>query len=163
MAHDTQNTYDSGVTKSMTPKKHPERDYRTAVQRASRTCRWAKTMTAWLVSWSQTKGAKWHIVDFVGPSGCESRGIVDLLAVRKNHAVCGGALKRGDLLDIILIQVKGGSAPFPTLEDINRLKKVARHHRARAIVLSEWRARTRLQLHVLKRSRWLPIKPEEVF
>ncbi|HNS22340.1 MAG TPA: hypothetical protein PKH24_17670 [Sedimentisphaerales bacterium] len=120
-------------------------------------------MTAWLIGWSQTKGVKWRIVDFIGPNGCESRGVVDLLAVRKNHAVCGGMLKRGDLLDIILIQVKGGSAPFPTQEDISRLKKVAKHHRARAIVLSEWKAQTRLQLYVLKRNRWLAIEPKEVF
>lgn len=163
MAHDTQTTSDSGVTESMTPKKHPERNYRTAVHKTWRTCRWAKTMTAWLVSWSRTKGAKWHIVDFVGPNGCESRGVVDLLAVRKNHAVCGGALKRGDLLDIILIQVKGGSAPFPTREDIDRLKKVAQYHRAKAIILSEWKPRTCLQLYLLKRNQWFPIEPEEVF
>lgn len=102
-------------------------------------------------------------MDFVGPNGCESRGVVDLLAVRKNHAVHDSTLKRGDLLDIVLIQVKGGSAPFPTQDDIERLKKVARYHRARVIVLSEWKPHRRLQLHVLRRNRWLPIDPCEVF
>lgn len=159
-----QTTRRSGATAtSMRSSRQIERECQKAAQRASRTCRWAKTMTAWLISWSQTKGTKWHIVDFVGPNGCESRGVVDLLAVRKNHSVCGGILKRGDSLDIVLIQVKGGSAPFPTQEDIDRLKEVAKYHRARAIVLSEWKAQTRLQFYVLKRNRWLPIEPEEVF
>jgi hypothetical protein len=62
------------------------------------------------------------VVDFVGPNGCESRGIVDLLAVRKNYAVHDGTLKRGDLLDIVLIQVKGGSASRPAQEDKGRLR-----------------------------------------
>jgi len=78
-------------------------------------------------------------VDFVGPNRCESRGIVDLLAVRKNHAVQSDVLKRGDILDIVLIQVKGGNARFPTQEDVERLKKVARYHKAKAVVLSEWK------------------------
>ena len=120
-------------------------------------------MTAWLISWNHSRGAKWHIVDFVGPGGCESGGIVDLLAVRKNHIVHDAAIKRGDLLDIVLIQVKGGSAPFPTQGDIDRLRKVARYHRARAIVLSEWKRQKQLQLYLLKRSRWVQIEPHEVF
>lgn len=134
-----------------------------APAKASRTCRWAKTMTKWLISWGRAKGVKWHVVDFVGPNGCESRGIVDLLAVRKNHAMHDATVKRGDLLDIVLIQVKGGRAPFPTRGDIDRLRKVARHHRARAIVLSEWKRQQELQLYTLRRGRWLPIEPHEVF
>jgi len=131
--------------------------------KALRTCKWAKIMTAWLIGRNRGKGAKWHVVDFVGPNGCESRGIVDLLAVRKNHKVHDSTMKRGDLLDIVLIQVKGGSAPLPTQEDIDRLRKVAKYHRARAIVLCEWKQRKRLQLSLLKRNRWIPVKPQEVF
>jgi len=120
-------------------------------------------MTAWLISWSRPKGAKWHIVDFVGANGCESRGVVDLLAVRKNHVVSDGVLKKGDLLDIMLIQVKGGSAPFPTDEDISRLKRVARYHRAKGVVLSEWKRRKSLQFYLLKQNRWVPVEPHDVF
>jgi len=89
--------------------------------------------------------------------------VVDLLAVRKNHTAYDGTIKRGDLLDIVLIQVKGGRASLPTQEDIDRLRKVARHHRARAIVLCEWKRQERLQLHLLRRNRWIPVQPNEVF
>lgn len=68
-------------------------------------------MTSWMISWGRSRGVKWHIVDFIGPSGGQSRGVVDLLAVRKNHNAYDDVVKRGDLLDIVLIQVKGGSAP----------------------------------------------------
>lgn len=133
------------------------------MHKASRMCRWAKTMTSWLITWDRSKGARWHIVDFVGPNGCESRGIVDLLAVRKNHSIQDDVVKRGDLLDLVLIQVKGGNARFPTQGDIERLKKVARHHGAKAVVLSEWKRGKCPQLYLLQRNRWLPIEPQEVF
>ena len=102
-------------------------------------------------------------MDFVGPSGCESRGVVDLLAVRKDHAQEDKVVRRGDLLDIVLIQVKGGNAPFPTRRDIDRLCRVAKHHRAKAIVLSEWKRQRRLQLYLLRRNTWVPIEPNQVF
>ncbi len=86
-----------------------------------------------------------------------------MLAVRKNHAVQNDTLKRGDILDIVLIQVKGGNARFPTREDIDRLKSVARHHRAKAVVLSEWKRGKCLQFYLLKQNKWLPIEPQEVF
>jgi hypothetical protein len=139
------------------------RRWLSAAKKASRTCRWAKIMTAWLISWSRSQGAKWHIVDFVGPNGCESRGVVDLIAVRKNHSATNDVIRRGDLLDIILIQVKGGSTPFPTQEDVDRLKRVAKYHRAKAVVLSEWKHRKTLQLYLLKRGHWAPIEPHDIF
>jgi hypothetical protein len=45
---------------------------------------------------------------------------VDLLAVRKDHGKPIAETKRGDALQIILIQVKGGSAAMPTTEDGKR-------------------------------------------
>jgi hypothetical protein len=60
---------------------------------------------------------RWQLVTFCGKAGAESRGIVDLLAVRKNHGVPAAGTKRGDSLQIILIQVKGGSAAMPPTED----------------------------------------------
>ncbi len=97
------------------------------------------------------------------PTAASLRGIVDLLAVRKNHSMQTDVLKRGDVLDIVLIQVKGGNARFPTQEDTERLKKVAMHHRAKAIVLSEWKRKECLQLYLLKRNKWSAIEPQEVF
>ena len=48
------------------------------------------------------------------------------------------SLKRGDLFDIVLIQVKGGSARDPTRDDCLRLRKIAKHYRARAVALFHW-------------------------
>ena len=60
-----------------------------------------------------------------------------MLSIRKDHRTHDPKIKRGDLFDVVLIQVKGGSVPFPTIEDIARLKEVSKYHRAKAIVLSE--------------------------
>jgi len=79
-------------------------------RRALHTAKWARTMTKWIISFSQKAGARWNIVDFSGARG-ESRGIVDLLAVRKNHRRSTAATKRGDFLEIILIQCKGVARP----------------------------------------------------
>lgn len=130
---------------------------------AHRTSRWAKIMTKWLITKNCKDGAKWHVVNFVGSANAESRGVVDLIAIRKDHHSKKYKVKIGDLFDIILIQVKGGSAPLPTSVDIARLKKVARHHRAKAVVLSEWKPKKRLQLYVLQRNKWIEAKPNEIF
>jgi hypothetical protein len=63
----------------------------------------------------------WHILSFTGPDGQESRGVVDLIAVRKDHGEPLPGTKRGDALQIILIQVKGGSAAKPTPDDATTL------------------------------------------
>ena len=51
----------------------------------------------------------------VGPMilGHESAGIVDLMAIRKDHGTHNSKFKRGDLFEIILIQIKGGGARLP--------------------------------------------------
>jgi hypothetical protein len=82
---------------------------------------------------------RWQLVTFLGKAGRESVGVVDLLAVRKHHGSPLAGTKRGDALDIILIQVKGGSAAMPTIEDGKRLKLVARHVHARHILLASWK------------------------
>jgi hypothetical protein len=118
----------------------------TPAQKAARTARWANTMVKHAISHA-TGGKRpglpsvkaWQIVSFPGRAGAESRGVVDLLAVRRDHRTDTGALRSGDLLEIILIQVKGGSAPRPSTEDLSRLRKVQRWHRARSIVLAEWK------------------------
>jgi hypothetical protein len=120
-------------------------------------------MAKWLIARGQSGGARWHVVNFLGPANCESRGVVDLLAVRKDHGTQGGAVKKGDLFDLVLIQVKGGTAPLPTRGDIARLRKVATYHRAKAVVLCEWRRRKSLELFILRRNRWVPVEPSDVF
>ena len=127
------------------------RKKRKAVHKAARTARWATTMTKWLVTRTNV-GTKWQLVEFAGPGGRESRGIVDVLAVRKDHSTPIDGLKRGDLFEIILIQVKGGTAPWPTLDDINRLRAVARHHRAKSVVLAEWKKGKQPTFYMLKKS-----------
>lgn len=120
-------------------------------------------MTKWLVTYTRRKGAKWNLVDFGGKTGSEARGIVDLIAIRKDHYGERSGLKRGDLLEIVLIQTKGGSAPKPTPDELARLKRVARYHRARAIVLAEWKRGEKLELFELHGSRWQPVTADEVF
>src|SRR6185503_1158149 len=81
---------------------------------------------------------RWQLVTFCGKAGGESVGVVDLLAVRKDHGQPIPGTKRGDALQLILIQVKGGSAAMPTSEDAKRLRAVARRHRAGQILLATW-------------------------
>jgi hypothetical protein len=78
------------------------------------------------------------LVVFLGKAGGESVGIVDLLAVRKNHGKPRGGFGRGDALQIVLIQAKGGAAGMPTAKDWMRLRAVARWHRATGIFLAVW-------------------------
>jgi hypothetical protein len=82
---------------------------------------------------------RWHFIKFDGEGGGESRGVVDLIAIRKDHSDTKAGLKRGDALQIILIQVKGGMAAKPTEEDAARIRIVARRHGACGILLATWK------------------------
>ena len=132
-------------------------------KKALHTAKWARTMTKWLVTYSRRTGARWNLVDFGGKTKAEARGIVDLIAVRKDHRHDGPGLKRGDLFEIVLIQTKGGSAPRPTADDLARLSRVAKHHRAKAVILAEWRRAEKLELFRLNRMRWQSVSPDEIF
>jgi hypothetical protein len=82
---------------------------------------------------------RWKFVDFRGPNGQESAGIVDIIAIRKSSSVPSyPVLKKLDLFDIMLIQVKGGTARNPTAEEEQRLRVVADKYDADAIVLFRW-------------------------
>jgi hypothetical protein len=81
---------------------------------------------------------RWQLMTFCGAAGGESVGVVDLIAIRKDHRKPLAGTKRGDGLQIVLIQVKGGRAAMPTAEDGHRLRCVARHHRARQVLLATW-------------------------
>jgi hypothetical protein len=71
--------------------------------------------------------------------GGESVGVVDLIAVRKDHRSRKVGMKRGDTLQIILIQVKGGRSAMPTAEDARRLRAVAKRHYAEQSLLAIWK------------------------
>ena len=113
-----------------------------------RTAKWATTMTKWRVGFEtvgkrlgspRVKPARrWQLVGFPGPAGRESAGIVDLIAIRKDHGTNDSKFKRGDLFEIILIQIKGGSARHPNNNDIRRLRAVAKCYNARDVVLAAW-------------------------
>lgn len=79
---------------------------------------------------------RWQLITFCRAAGGESVGVVDLIAIRKDHGKPLVGTKRGDGLQIILIQVKGGRAAMPTAEDGHRLRALARHHRARQELLA---------------------------
>lgn len=132
-------------------------------KKAQNTSKWARTMTKWLVTYSRQTGAKWNVVDFGGKMKSEARGIVDLMAIRKDHRKDVPGLKRGDLFEIVLIQTKGGTAPRPTAEDVVRLLKVAKHHRAKAVVLAEWKKADKLALFWLKDNNWKCVTPVAIF
>jgi hypothetical protein len=132
-------------------------------KKAHHTAKWARTMTKWLVTYSRRTGAKWNLVDFGGKAKAEARGIVDLIAIRKDHRHDGLGIKRGDLFEIVLIQTKGGSAPRPTQDDLARLSRVSKHHKAKAVILAEWRRAEKLELFKLNGTRWELVSPDEVF
>jgi len=102
---------------------------------------------------------RWQLVTFYGVAGGESVGIVDLLAIRKDHRCARGAMKRGDALQMILIQVKGGTAPMPTAEDTKRLLAVANWHRARQVMLASWKKGSAAQFYELGAgNRWTTVR-----
>jgi hypothetical protein len=133
-----------------------------AAQKAQETARWARIMTKWLITRSWKHGAKWHPQGFEGPKGSESKGIVDLIAIRKDHREKPNG-KRGDLFEIVLIQVKGGGASEPTEDDKDRLIAVRKFHRASAIVLSQWKRGKTLSFSRLVGRRWKPVAASEIF
>ena len=152
-----------------------------AEERARKTARWATTMTRWRIAFAtngRRVGAKavaptrrWELVGFPGPKGRESRGIVDLVAIRKNHGQCSAPFNRGDLLDMVLIQIKGGSARMPTVTDIRRLRAVQKRYAAKAVLLAAWKRGaqpTFLQLksgktRVPALANWVPVDPGLIF
>lgn len=135
-----------------------------AAQRAQRTATWAKTMTKVLIAQSNGTQPRWHVVNFLGPKKAESRGIVDLLAIRKSHQDVGAPLKRGDLFEVVLLQVKGGTAKWPSAEDRERLRAVQAAYRAKEVLLSEWKQGARARLFRLMDDDWKELlDPAEVF
>jgi len=113
-------------------------DWGKAQQKAARTAKWTVTMAKVRIRRVLAR-TRWQLVSFYGPRGRESVGVVDLLAVRKDHGSPKPGMKRGDALQIILIQVKGGGSAMPTAEDARRLRAVAKRHRAEQSLLAIWK------------------------
>jgi hypothetical protein len=95
---------------------------------------------------------RWQLVTFYGKSGGQSVGVVDMLAIRKDHSLPIGGIRRGDALQIILIQVKGGTAAKPTAEDATRLRAGAKRHGACDVLLATWKKGTEARFFRLRRA-----------
>ena len=90
---------------------------------------------------NKNEAPRTQFVEFTGPKGGESNGIVDLLAIKKNHdqeKTKNIGCNVNDLLDIIHIQVKGGDSSSPTPDDKRRMKIVSKYYQCRETLLSEW-------------------------
>jgi hypothetical protein len=124
-------------------------DWKKAQKKAAKTAKWAVTMTKVRIRRVLAR-TRWQLVTFCGVSGGESVGVVDLLAVRKDHRKPRIGVKRGDDLQLILIQVKGGSAAMPTADDASRLRKVAKRHHAREVLLGSWKRGTQVRFFKLR-------------
>ena len=115
-------------------------------------------MTRWAIRFASSgkragtsASKRWQFVGFAGPNGAESRGIVDLLAIRRDHVTTDHRFLIGDLFEIVLVQIKGGTAPWPTFNDMKRLRAVQRYYRAKAVVLASWQKGSEPRFYVLKR------------
>ena len=132
-----------------------------AQKKSVKTSQWAETMAKAIGS---RLARRWRFVSFRGKKGGESRGIVDVIAIRRNMRAADPPLKRGDLFDIILIQVKGGTARRPTDADVRRLRLVGRRYKARSIVLFEWEYRRFCRFSTLARNgEWQEQTPVAIF
>jgi len=152
------------------PPKTTKSERKTPSQLADHTARWAVTMAQVGIrqAIADSPWPHWNILKFTGPTGSEAKGVVDLIAVRKDHGepFLPGT-KRGDTLQIILIQAKGGSAAKPTEEDAIRLRGVARHHGACDILLSAWKKGRAAQFFSLRwdsegHSDWHPVTAKDL-
>jgi hypothetical protein len=133
-----------------------------AVGKAHRTGRWAEIIFRAL---SARVAKRWRFVSFRGTDQGEWRGAVDVLAIRKDTTQpANPLLKRGDLFDIVLVQIKGGGARMPSLDERRRLRLIARRYRVRAIVLFQWHKGKSSRFYVLGRNlEWKPTTGAEVF
>ena len=127
------------VTPDPTNAKEAERlaKWRAAAEKAQATGRMANTLAKAL---AKRFSERWQFVDFLGPKGRESAGVVDILAIRKSGAKPTiEGLKKLDAFDIHLIQVKGGTAPMPSETDKARLRLVQEHYHAQHVILFQWK------------------------
>jgi hypothetical protein len=70
-------------------------DWTKAQKKAAQTARWAVTMTKVRIRQALAR-TRWQLVSFCGAAGGESVGVVDLIAVRKDHGKPRIGTKRSD-------------------------------------------------------------------
>jgi len=131
-------------------------------EKAADTDRWTEILFRAL---SNRVAKRWRFVSFRGQGGGEWRGIVDVLAIRKDTSHSEHhLLKSGDLFDIVLVQMKGGAAKPPSREDVARLRAVARRYKAKAIVLFSWQRGNGTRFQRLGRGgAWVESSAKEIF
>ena len=95
------------VKASTAVSQHEPQKVKTPAEKALKTATWARTMTKVIISRNNKKPPFWHVINFLGAGKQESGGIIDLLAIRKDHGKTS-SLPKGDGFEIILVQVKGG-------------------------------------------------------
>jgi len=132
-----------------------------AWQKAGNTDRWTEILFRALTS---RVARRWRFVSFRGVAGGEWCGVVDVLAIRKDTSKPPHEpLKRGDLFDIVLVQMKGGSSRPPSARDLQRLQAVKEHYRAKEIVLFEWCRGKTCGFKRLTDAGWSPASSKEIF
>jgi hypothetical protein len=96
----------------MPPSKKRNPEYVRRFKIAAHAAKWAVIMAKVGIrrALADNPWAHWHILSFTGPDGRESRGVVDLIAARKHHSEPSRGTKRGDALQVILIQFRGAEA-----------------------------------------------------
>jgi len=125
------------MTKASPKRSKTKAEWDEIVSKAKQTGKMANTLAKAL---GKRYAHRWQFIDFLGPNGRESAGIVDILAIRKNGKPPSiDGLKRLDRFDMQLIQVKGGSAALPNADEIRRLRIVQECYQADRVVLFEWR------------------------
>jgi hypothetical protein len=131
-------------------------------QKAANTDRWTEILFRAL---SNRVAKRWRFVSFRGASGGEWRGVVDVLGIRKDTSKADlELLKSGDLFDIVLVQMKGGSARLRSAAEIRRLRAVARRYRARNVILFTWQRGAGCAFKKLGRgTEWLSSSSTELF
>lgn len=133
-----------------------------AWKKAANTDRWTEILFRALTS---KVAERWRFVSFRGQSGGEWCGVVDVVAIRKDTSHSDDELlKSGDLFDIVLVQMKGGSASNPTVHDIKRLRAVAKSYRAKEVVLFAWKAGVSSKFSTLTRQgTWTDSSAKAIF
>jgi hypothetical protein len=130
-------------------------------RKARQTDRWTETMFRAL---STRHAKRWRFASFRGAGGGEWCGVVDVLAVRKDTSKPDDQiLKSGDLFEMILVQMKGGSAEKPKKTDIRRLQAVKRRYGAKDIVLFCWKKGEMCSFEKLTGGKWVRSSAKEIF
>lgn len=137
-----------------------------APKKAALAAKWAEIMTKQLIRCKSEK--YWQIVSFKGlkGKGSESTGIVDAIAIRKDHKSKSKVFQPGDHFDIVIIQIKGSEkrAGWPSKCDNRRMCEVGKFYHAKC-VLSRWQRYDLRKVYLLDESslEWKDIKPEQIF